>query len=102
VSQVTTGREQVLAGAMQCVMRDRNATHGDPEDNFRDIAEFWTTYLRGRFPGVSLASYDVAAMMALVKISRITTSPAQMDHWVDVAGYAACGGEVATRGDNDV
>jgi hypothetical protein len=33
-------------------------------------------------------------MMALVKVSRISTSPSKLDHWVDLAGYAACGGEV--------
>ena len=93
MSDVTTGRERVLAAAMQCVMQDRNATHGDPEDNFRDIAGFWSVYLRRE-----IKPHDVAAMMALVKISRITTSPGQADHWIDLAGYAACGGEVAERG----
>ena len=34
-----------------------------------------------------IGDYDVAAMMALVKISRITTSPGQADHWIDLAGY---------------
>jgi len=90
-----SGRERVLDAARQCVLKDRNATHGDPEDNFRDIAAFWTTYLQGRYPGLQLQAYDVAAMMALVKISRIAISPQQADHWIDLAGYAACGGEVA-------
>jgi hypothetical protein len=36
-------------------------------------------------------------MMALVKISRITPSPNIDDHWIDLAGYAACGGEVVER-----
>jgi hypothetical protein len=30
-------------------------------------------------------------------VARISTSPSKLDHWIDVAGYAACGGEVRPR-----
>lgn len=76
--------------ALEAVMKDRNTDYGDPEDNFEDIAEFWSTYLDH-----SITSYDVAVMMILVKCSRMKTSPFAMDHWVDAAGYAACGCEAA-------
>jgi hypothetical protein len=33
-------------------------------------------------------------MMSLMKLSRITTGQPKPDNWVDLAGYAACGGEV--------
>jgi len=36
--------------------------------------------------------------MNLLKLARIKTSPEHADHWIDIAGYAACGGEVATNG----
>ncbi len=36
-------------------------------------------------------------MMILMKLSRLATSPAKPDHWIDMAGYAACGGECATK-----
>lgn len=90
-------RELILLEAIKCVTKDRNATHGDPEDNFAVIADFWTTYLKmkGRL-AYGIDSTDVAAMMVLMKVSRIITSPEHKDHWVDIAGYAACGGGIAS------
>jgi hypothetical protein len=38
-------------------------------------------------------TWDVAIMMNLLKISRLSWSPTKEDHWVDAAGYAACGAE---------
>ena len=43
------------------------------------------------------SAYDVAVMMALLKIARISENPQHMDSWVDLAGYAACGGEIAWK-----
>lgn len=37
-------------------------------------------------------------MMALLKIARIATGQAKSDSFVDLAGYAACGGEIGTGG----
>lgn len=91
-------RPEILDTAKSYVTADRNATHGDPEDNFRTIADYWSCYLRSKYEGTTkLNATDVAAMMILMKVSRLATSPGQEDHWVDIAGYAACGGEVATR-----
>ena len=42
---------------------------------------------------IYFSSRDVAAMMILLKIARAATST-KCDHWVDIAGYAACGGEI--------
>ena len=39
---------------------------------------------------------DVAAMLAMLKIARIASGNAKEDNWVDLAGYAACGGEIET------
>jgi hypothetical protein len=36
-------------------------------------------------------------MMIQLELARIKTSPEHADHWIDVAGYAACGGEVAVK-----
>ena len=35
-------------------------------------------------------------MMALLKIARIKSGTATEDSYIDLAGYAACGGEIAT------
>lgn len=76
-------------------MVDREASHGNPENSFSMIASLWGKYLN-----LPIASHDVAAMMILFKVARIRGNPTHADSWVDVAGYAACGGEIAT-GDED-
>jgi hypothetical protein len=40
---------------------------------------------------VEFNALDVAAMMALLKVSRMKTSPEHLDNWDDLAGYAICG-----------
>lgn len=81
-------RENILNEAMQIVTQDRNLDYGSPEDNFKIIAEFWRIYT-----GTTFTPADVAVMMMMVKISRLQKSPGKRDHWVDIAGYAACGGQ---------
>ena len=81
-------RASILDEAKQIVSQDRNLDYGSPEKNCADIAILWSTYL-----GVEIKPHDVGAMMILLKISRIKTSPSKEDHWIDVAGYAAVGGE---------
>ena len=85
-------RSDILRTAHQYVTQDRAATHGDAEDNFRRIAGLWSAYL-----GVStIAPADVAVMLTLLKAARIRQNPSHPDNWIDMAGYAACGGEIAT------
>ena len=83
-------RRECLKQAMECVLQDRNSQYGEPEDSFGMIAGMWTAYL-----GVAVDKVDVACMMALLKIARARTNPAHGDSWVDLAGYAACGAELA-------
>ena len=84
-------RAGLLDLARQTVCTDRQDAHGDPEDSFGTIANLWSAYLGH----VRLSPADVAAMMALLKIARIRGNPRHADSWVDLAGYAACGAEVA-------
>lgn len=91
-------RDEILELAKACVSGAREQDYGSPEDNFGTIAELWETYLvRKCAPdGVELnvLPEDVAAMLALLKIARIASGHAKDDNWVDLAGYAACGGEI--------
>jgi hypothetical protein len=79
-------RSELLREAESLVNGDRNVAYGDPSHDFRRTASLWSTYL-----GADISPHDVAAMMALLKISRIRWSPHRRDSWVDLAGYAACG-----------
>jgi len=85
-------RADILATASEYVTKDRAATHGDAEDNFRRIAELWNAYLGAD----DITTIDVAVMLALLKVARIRSNQTHADNWIDIAGYAACGGEIAT------
>ena len=92
-------RSEILDTAKNIVTTDRNARYGEPEDNFAVIAEYWSTYLSQHNGGrvILLTPMDVAIMMALFKIGRITTAGEfTADSYVDCAGYAAIAGEIAT------
>ena len=86
-------RSEILHEAEKCVCGQREQDYGSPENNFGVIASFWTTYLCHE-----VTAKDVAMMMALLKIARIKTGTATEDSFVDLAGYAACGGEIDTGG----
>lgn len=88
VDEGVTYREEVLKKAASLVSGDRNVDYDEPSRNFEIIADLWQTYL-----GVSITRYDVAVLNILQKVSRIMSSPSKEDHWVDIAGYAACGYE---------
>lgn len=102
-SEKNSNRRDVLYEAADLVDGDRNDQYGDPIADFRATADMWTAYLR-RTLGLeikNLSPHDVAAMMALLKISRIGWSPNKRDHWTDLAGYAACGWDCSLRENED-
>ena len=84
-------RREILEAATQAVTVDRAATHGNAEDGFALIAAYWSSHL-----DVNVTATDVAVMMCLLKLARIKANPSHPDSFIDVAGYAACGGEIAT------
>lgn len=98
------GRADVLADAAACVCQDRNNEYGEPEDNFEVIGKLWGAFLTARCapPGVTVevGPEEVAEMMALFKIGRLSTAYRPgWDSFVDCAGYIACAGEIAMRGE---
>ena len=89
-------RKEILEAAEKCVCGDRDRQYGSPENSFTAIADLWNAFLWAREePGDLLTAADVAAMMVLFKVGRIATGQNKDDNWVDIAGYAACGGEVS-------
>ena len=85
-------RKECLEQAAKCVLQNRQDQYGDVEDCFKKIARLWNAYLPST---IELEPFDVACMMALLKIARIQANPKHGDSWVDLAGYAACGADLA-------
>jgi len=87
-------RDNILDIAKEYVTKDRAADHGDMQDNFQRIADYWNTHL-------GLISYikdtDVAVMMSLLKVARIHSNTKNPDNWIDACGYMSCGGELASK-----
>lgn len=83
-------RENILQEAIEHVTKNRQATHGNPEQSFSDIAALWSWY-----KGFDFTPTDVAMMQALLKVARQKTTPTHRDNYVDLAGYASCAGEMA-------
>lgn len=97
-------RPDILDTAKKCVCGEREQDYGKPEDNFRTIGRLWGIYLSAAHPEYAASlglnainPKDVAVMMALLKVARIATGNSP-DSFVDLAGYAACAGEIATQG----
>lgn len=83
-------RATILDSAKQAVTQDRQATHGQPENTFGAIAAVWSARL-----GVTITPAQVCILLVDLKTCRAWQNPAHQDSWVDVAGYAACGGELS-------
>lgn len=94
-------RDEILKAAERCVCTDRNQQYGEPEDNFRTISMLWSVYLCARGMDQPLGAADVGAMMALFKLGRIATGGDKADNFIDLAGYAACAGEISTESGRD-
>ena len=84
-------RAEILEQARKCVCGEREQEYGTPENNFALIGKLWEAYT-----GHPFSAKDVAMMMALLKVARIKTGNKD-DSFVDLAGYAACAGEIATQ-----
>jgi hypothetical protein len=92
-----SARQELLEEAIKITTSDRNKSYGNPEDNFTNIANLWTEYLKAKETAHSdvtrirrITAADVAQMMVLMKIARLATNPGHRDSALDVAGYAAC------------
>lgn len=81
-------RGTVLNLALDIINGERQDAYGNPEDNFSTIARLWSDYLGGKYKmGLVLSRVDVALMMTLLKIARLSTGTAKSDSYADAAGY---------------
>lgn len=81
-------RKGLLEEAIQLVCRERNASYGNPTQDFERTAALWSVLFARPF-----TAHEVAMAMVALKLSRLTWNPKVRDGWTDIAGYAACGYE---------
>ena len=83
---------EILRSAEDLVTGARKDDYGDPLDNHKRIALLWQVVL-----GTEISPAEVAICMALVKVARLVQNPKHEDSYIDLCGYAAIAGEVASR-----
>tara|TARA_S200002703_G_C3795496_1_gene245601 strand:+ start:1629 stop:1922 length:294 start_codon:yes stop_codon:yes gene_type:complete len=71
---------------------DRGDQYGSVAENFERTADIWSAIL-----GTQVTAQQVALCLIGLKVARLTYDPDAVDGWIDVAGYAACGGEVSNQ-----
>ncbi len=81
----------LLAEAAELVGGERFRRHGPARQSLGLTAELWSAYLK-----VPIEAVDVALLMALLKVARAHTGALDPDHFLDLCGYGAIAGELAT------
>lgn len=90
-------RACVLDEAKTIVTHDRNEQYGKPENSFSAIAAIWDAQLKafGFSREEPLTAGEAAQLMCGLKLARAATAvKPKADTFVDLAGYAACAGEL--------
>lgn len=71
------------------IIGERGHDYGGIEDNFRKAADIANAVL-----GRALTPYDIAMVLACVKLARMRTSPDKRDNYLDCANYLAFAAEL--------
>ena len=66
----------------QDILKERGKQWGDPRTTHNAIAKLWSVIV-----GVEITGFQVALMMALLKIWRIFINPKEADSYRDSKGY---------------
>lgn len=91
---VPSMRSEILREAERIIYGDREDEYGSPAVNLQATADLWSAYLENQL-SKPIRPYDVALMMVLLKVSRAKNGgQMSMNHFVDIAGYAAIAGEL--------
>ena len=88
-----TIREQLLQDVSKIITGDRNREYGEPDQNIGRTYEMLRAYL-GTRSGLELEPEDVCAFAIILKLGRLSHDSSKRDTWMDIAGYAACAGDV--------
>jgi hypothetical protein len=89
-------RGKILLKALDIINGERQDQYGSPEDSFALIAAYWTTFLKsrdliqskGNSHALKISAKEVAEMMMLFKIARMSGQKPKLDNYLDLVGYA--------------
>jgi hypothetical protein len=74
----------ILTTAKQLV-DEREKKYGTVETSFESVARAFNELCN---PRAGLCAQDIALIQILLKLKRAQVSPENLDHYVDIAGYA--------------
>ena len=84
---------EVLEEAIALIHGQRADDYGDAQLSFQRMADLVNPIIKKA--GGNLTATDMSLVMIQVKIARLQESPDHEDSWVDIAGYAALGAQIA-------
>ena len=93
IPQDNQRKQTVLSEAQDLIFGDREKDYGAPKDNLAIVARLWETYLEARLANCGgagtfhLTNKDVAMLLLLLKVARLSKSPNHRDSVIDAAGY---------------
>jgi hypothetical protein len=87
----------MLVHTAELVGGERAKDYGDKVENHTRIALLWNFWLTNQGMKSDINAYDVAMMMLLLKVARLTNSPGHTDSHVDIAGYASILEEISSK-----
>lgn len=82
-------RNAILQAASNLINGERKAAYGDVAEAHSRIAAIWSALL-----GHPVLPAQVPLLLAGMKLARLAHDVEHVDSWIDVAGYAALGGEM--------
>lgn len=85
-----------LEQALDIIHGARNEEYGHPTEDFQRIADYWNIYLGDRIT-TPITTTDVAAIMVLLKMGRLSHNPHHADSWIDICGYVGCYDRIQRR-----
>jgi hypothetical protein len=85
-------RDDFLMEAQEIINGNRATDYGDNLDTQSRIAQIWSGIL-----GIEVEPHQVTLLFITAKALRASKNAGHTDSWVDIAGYAALGGEIGDR-----
>ena len=89
-------RGDMLREVADLITNGRNESHGDPVDQLSHAASLKRAIGHRDSPHLSSTEIEAIDMIA-VKLSRLAKGKPILDHYLDIAGYAAIAAEARSR-----